>query len=118
MRTIALNSTLSCLLLFVVLVGKATHHETQAKVWLYDAADNSGALIKITEGEYGVADVYFWESENGTWKKLKIMSIDINQEYIKVKSTAGIVYELFIDWKDDKIILVDANKKEVAYWHR
>lgn len=113
-----LKITFSFLLLFALFSARANGADTQSKVWLFDAADNSGELIKITEGDYGVADVYFWAKSKNTWQKSSILSIDINQEYIKVKSADGLVYELYVDWNDDKVVLVDADKNKTAYWHR
>jgi len=112
MQLIKLSMAFAILLL-------ALNSKAQTKTWVYDSANNSGSSIKITEGEYGVSDVFLSLRENSKWNKTKILSIDTSQEYIKVKSDeSGASYQLYIDWNNDKLTMVETGNTETIFWLR
>lgn len=84
---------------------------------VYEAADNGTTIIRIKDEGYGIAAINLFQNTATGWETTEILSIDIIQEYVKVKSLqTGNVFELFIDWELGKIVLVDDKKNEKTYW--
>jgi len=90
----------------------------QAFTWtVYAAADNGPSKIRIKDEGFGIAEIQLLESAEKGWEQTEIVSIDIIQEYVQVKSRlTAKKYELFIDWQLGKIVLVNEAKKECAFW--
>jgi hypothetical protein len=84
---------------------------------IYNAADNSASKIRIKDEGFGVAEVNLFHTSALSWETTEILSIDIIQEYIKIKSIqTKKIFELFIDWQLGKIVLRDEHKNETAFW--
>jgi hypothetical protein len=84
---------------------------------VYEAADNGATIIRIKDEGYGIAAINLFQTTATGWETTEILSIDIIQEYVKVKSVqTGNVFELFIDWELGKIVLIDDKKNEQTYW--
>jgi hypothetical protein len=106
------------LLFKIVLFCSIQESKNQIVTWtVYKAADNSDSKIRIKDEGYGVAEVHLFQTTASGWENTEIISIDIIQEYIQLKSKkTGKIFELFIDWQLGKIVLKDQNKTESAYW--
>lgn len=107
------------ILLFAFVMFCSFQNSTdQVVTWtVFNAADNSASKIRIKDEGYGVAEVHLFQTTANGWETTEILSIDIIQEYIQLKSKkTGKIFELFIDWQLGKIVLKDQNKTESAYW--
>lgn len=80
---------------------------------IFNAADQGPTSVKINKGKHGVYEVYLRLNKDMDWIPTEILFIDTIQEYVKVKSVQnGKLFELFIDWFNNKLTLVfpDGNK--------
>lgn len=104
---------LSSFLLFSFI--KDPNKNQTIKIFL--AADNSNNSIKTIEGKYGLSDVFFLSQKDNKWIPAEILSIDTIQEYLKLKiNGSSDILELFIDWTNGKITVVNNNNTKVIYW--
>ena len=91
--------------------------DTVETVKMYTAGTNTNDRIKIVEGGYGISEVFFFRSTDTCWVKANILSIDTIQEYLKVELIGtNEIFELFIEWNNDKMTAVDSEKRKVIYW--
>lgn len=83
---------------------------------IYKAGDNSGRKILIVKSENGIEDIYYGH-HNESLIRFEILFIDILQEYLKVKlPNSQAVWEIKIDWQNDKVVLKLESGEQVNYW--
>lgn len=84
---------------------------------VFKPSNNSDNRIKIVEGEFGISEVYFFRNRDKSWVLTDIISIDTIQEYLKVQPLGTKeIFELFVDWDNDKMVVVNNQNDKVIYW--
>lgn len=106
----------------ILLIGCSSFLKVSAQTtyYTYDAGDNSGYMVQlVVNSDYDVSKVNIGKKGDANWTSTVIEYSNDNQDYFRVKSSGtGRVYEMSVDWYNDKVVLTLPEGNSITYWLR
>lgn len=111
---------LAAFMMVMLLFAGKTDVNAQTTSWVFEAGNNSGDRIRIIEQADGRVTVGIYDKASTNYYLASLEKIDYvssDYTYMRIKSgTTGRMYELDVDWYNDKLTQRTPEGTDIVYW--